>query len=404
MFNRGNLTRFTDSQILDAVKRVEAGFAVPDICRELGVSTATFYKWRSKYGGMDVSLMSRMTELEEEKPMSSLLFFDDRWIGKHGIGRVALNLNKFLVLNSLKLSGSPTSPLDPIRLSIHMLFLPKKAIIFSPGYNSPLFFFRRFIFIVHDLNHIDCPDNSNFFKKIYYNTILKNACRKAEIVLTVSSFSKNRIVDWAGISGNKIINIGNGVDPIFTSLGPKYKPGFMYFLCVSNRKPHKNEKNILEAFAVASIDKSVRLLFTGVPDKCISELIKKLKLDDKVQFLGKISDELLANLYRGAEALLFPSLYEGFGLPVIEAMACGTPVITSNSTSLIEIADSSAILVDPSSRDQIARSIETIMVNKDLTKKLIANGIERAKLFNWSFVCSRIEEVLNFLEKGTADD
>ena len=330
--------------------------------------------------------------------MNSPVFIDERWVGDHGIGRVARSLKTRLDFNDLALSGSPSSPLDSIRFFLRTLQLPCGSIVFSPGYNAPLFFIRPFIFIVHDLNHIDYVENSSLLKRLYYSFVLKRACRSAARVLTVSEFSKLRISQWSGINFERIVNISNGVDKKFCPDGERFSPGFNYLLSVSNRKPHKNEIGILRSFARSKIDKSIRLLFTGSPTDEVEEATLSLGIKDRVQFLGRVSEGDLPKLYRGGLALIFPSLYEGFGLPVIESMACGTPVLTSTISSLPEVSGGAALLVDPKSVDEIAGGIERIATDGGLRARLRESGLRRAKDFNWDLVAERVRDVLNEIQ------
>ena len=329
-----------------------------------------------------------------------MVMFDPRWSGDHGIGRVSRMLDKGLGLPHLIISGKPSSPFDPLRLLLSMLLLPKKCSVFSPGYNAPLFVVRPYIFTIHDLNHIDRPENSNFLKRLYYRFIMRRACHGAFRVLTVSEFSRQRIVSWAQVPAKRVVNISNGVDDCYRTDVEPYKPGYQYLLCVGNRKAHKNEARVLVAFSKAKIDSAIRLIFTGHSNNDLMLLCRQLGVENRVVFLGRVPEENLPGLYRGGLALVFPSLYEGFGLPVIESMACGTPVITSNTTSLPEVAGDAAILVDPLSVEQISVGIERLCSDMNLREILIKRGIQQAKKFRWDVVASNVQDVLTDLGKG----
>lgn len=322
------------------------------------------------------------------------IYFDIRWSGNHGIGRVSRVLEERLKLEYLEVSGNPASPFDPMRLLLAMLKLPSKCLVFNPGYNAPFFLVRPYIFIIHDLNHIDRPENSNFLKKLYYRLVMRRACKSAFKVLTVSEFSRQRIIDWADVPESHVVNIGNGVDDSFSPTTPPFSPGYEYLLCVSNRKPHKNEKRLLVAFSQASIDVTIRIVFTGKATESLLQLCENLQIKDRVVFLGFIPDSCLPGLYRGALALLFPSLYEGFGLPVVEAMACGTPVVTSKTTSLPEVAGDAALLVDPLNTDEITQALERIVNDAALRAELTEKGLARARQFTWDDVVDKVKHVL----------
>lgn len=322
------------------------------------------------------------------------IFYDERWIGEHGIGRFARVLADNINFVPMKLAGSPSSPLDALFFYLKTLHFSRKDVVFSPGYNSPIFIRGKFIFTIHDLNHVDRSENSSFLKRVYYKWIMRRACRNAKVVLTVSEFSKRRIMDWAEIPPNQIINVGNGVDEKYSPSVPAYQPGYPYMLCVSNRKAHKNEPRLIEAFSRACMPDSVRLVFTGNTTPQLTSLIERYQLQERVTFAGRVAESDLPGLYRGAMALLFPSLYEGFGLPVIEAMACGCPVLTSNTTSLPEVAGDAALLVDPTSVEDIARGISAVYGDESLRRVMIEKGYLQAAKFTWSEVVRKARSAI----------
>ncbi len=323
-----------------------------------------------------------------------MIFYDKRWIGEHGIGRFACMINRYLEFQTLKVCGKPSSPLDLILFSFAMLKLPLHSTVFSPGYNAPLLISRRFVFTIHDLNHIDRPENKSILKGIYYRIVMRRACRNADHVLTVSEFSRQRIIAWAQVNPDHVVNVGNGVDDRYHPTVLPFSPGYPYLLCVSNRKAHKNEPMVVRAFGQAQIDCNIRLIFTGPASKKLVTLARSLGVEDRVIFTGRVSEEALPGLYRGALALVFPSLYEGFGLPVIEAMACGTPVLTSNTTSLPEVAGDAALLVDPYDTEAISDGITRIVNDNDLRSLLSTRGIEQSKKYSWEATAERVKQVL----------
>lgn len=346
--------------------------------------------------------MKNMRPLKDEKiPMKDgEILADSRWIGLHGIGRFARNVISNTVVVPWHLKGRPSSPLDGLFLALRMLFLSSKAIYFSPGYNFPFFCRQKFIITVHDLNHIDRPENSSPMKRIYYNYLLRRACARAAKVFTVSEFSKKRIVEWARLNPEHVVNVGNGVESYFSPVGDCFSPGYRYFFCVGNRKFHKNEARVLRAFAALKADIDFRLVFTGAPSEELNAIARELEVDGRIKFLGSVSDNILASLYRGSECLVFPSLYEGFGLPVVEAMACGVPVITSNGTSLSEISGGAAILVDPESIEEISAGMNSVISDPQLKENLVRLGLVRASQFSWDAVYERVNkefEVLTYV-------
>ncbi|HID2522481.1 glycosyltransferase family 4 protein [Klebsiella pneumoniae] len=328
--------------------------------------------------------------------MKEKIYFDTNWVGPTGIGRFSSEIIKGIpAITKIPIKGNPLSFSYMIKLSIFLFFSSGKY--FTPGFNVPLICLKKTIITLHDLNHIDLDYNSSIFKRMYYSIFLKNACKKCYSILTVSEFSKKRIVDWSGVDESKVIVVGNGVSDSFSSPDEKSINGLdnkKYILMVSNRKIHKNEQRAIQAFSAAMIDEQVLLYITGCETPELVELIKRLNIKDKVIFLGKLTDERLITVYKNAIMLLFPSLYEGFGLPVIEAMKSGLPVVTSKTTSLGEIAGDAAFLIDPTSVEDISRGIENVFNDESLRTELIEKGYGRAQEFSWDSVIQKTNVIL----------
>jgi glycosyltransferase involved in cell wall biosynthesis len=325
-----------------------------------------------------------------------MIYADQRWIGHHGIGRFARHVLAGLDYRPVTLSSSPAAPLDSWFLARALSRLASNDLFFSPGYNTPLFCRSPFVFTIHDLSHIYCPEITSPILRLYYATVMKRACHRAARILTVSEFTREQIITWSGVSQEKVINVGCAVDPAYQPNGDSYGLPFAYLLSVSNRKRHKNEFRIVEAFARANLNPQIHLVFTGEPVADLVGCIERHELRSRVDFVGVVPEAKLPSLYRGAEALIFPSLYEGFGLPILEAMACGTPVVTANRTAMPEVAGDAALFVDPSSVERISRAMEQIVTDTSLRRRLREKGPTRAARFSWG---NTISSVRGCLEK-----
>ncbi len=322
------------------------------------------------------------------------VLYDARWIGNHGIGRFAAELqNQIPSLMSFQADRRPWHPVDPVLLGWE-LRRRKPPLFFSPGYNSPLGWSGVFVFSLHDLHHLCVRENSNAAKRAYYEMIIKPACHRAAFVLTVSEYSRREILNWSNADESKVINVGNGVGVPFVFPGKKHDPGYPYFLYVGSHKVHKNLPRLLEAFAASGVQNDFRLLMTGAPDAQMIAKIAKLKIEDFVEFIGYPDNEALSAYYRGALALLFPSLYEGFGLPPVEAMACGVPVLTSNVCALPEIVADAGIILDPLNTEAIAHGIRRLAKDSSLTEDLRRKGLLRAKEFTWEKTAAKVQAAL----------
>jgi glycosyltransferase involved in cell wall biosynthesis len=322
------------------------------------------------------------------------ILYDARWIGKCGIGRFAAELQRALPAMTLfQARRRPWHPLDPALLSA-VLWRRRPRLFFSPGYNSPLGWPYPFVFALHDLNHLCVQDNSNAAKRAYYKYIIRPACHRAAFVLTVSEYSKHEILAWAKVKQEKVINVGNGVGLPFTPVGRKHDPGYPYLLYVGSRKPHKNLPRLLKAYSISGIRRDVRLVLSGYPDQQILGEIERLGLSGDVVFATSPDDADLADVYRGALAFVFPSLYEGFGLPPLEAMACGVPVLAANVCSMPEVVGDAGLLVDPHRIDGIADGIRRLVQDLTLRDELRQKGLLRAQLFSWEETAGRTWQAL----------
>lgn len=322
------------------------------------------------------------------------VLYDSRWIGNHGIGRFAAEVQRRLTyLVPFRARRQPSHPLDPALLGATLRGLSPK-LFFSPGYNSPLWWSGSFIFTLHDLHHLRVRESSSLLKRSYYQHVIKPACHKSAAVLTVSEYSRHEIADWAKLDEQKIVNVGNGVGAPFEPTGRRHEPGYPYLLYVGSRKLHKNVPRLLAAYSVSGVRKDVRLVLSGTADKEILAHVERLGLLRDVVFQELTSTEALAEAYRGAIGFLFPSLYEGFGLPPLEALACGIPVLTSDVCSLPEVVGNAAILVKPQDIAEIAEGIRRIVHDSALRMRLRESGLRRSKLFSWHNTARKTSEII----------
>lgn len=329
------------------------------------------------------------------------ILYDARWIGNHGIGRFAKELQKEIPgLVPFESARPPFHPLDPVLLGAALL-RRNPRLFFSPGYNSPLGWPGRFVFNLHDLNHLRVPENSSAAKRAYYQFIIKPACHRAAFVLTVSEYSKQQICEWAGVSDDKIVNVGNGVGFPFEPGGEKYQPGFPYLIYVGSHKAHKNLPRLLKAYAISGLRSEVRLILTGNAEPSLLKLIHELRVEREAIFAGDCGDEQLAALFRGAIALVFPSLYEGFGLPPVEAMACGVPILTSNLCSLPEVVGDAGMLIDPYNVEAIANGMRRLVDDSELRQTFRQKGLLRASQYTWRRTGAKTTAVLQAALSGT---
>ncbi len=327
----------------------------------------------------------------------NFILADGRWMGQHGLGRFSSEIFQRLQHTDLLTNGPrPLSPKNFIWLPYQLLQNKHQyKVFFIPGFNPVVYSPIPFVFLICDLIHLDFPGKYKLAKKMYYNFFIKTRARQAQKILTISEYSKKTIMEWANLPEENVINVSCGVSDNLTRDGNRFNPGFPYLLHVGNTNPHKNVARLLEAFAIADIDPTIRLILTGRLTEKLSSIINHHRLQSRIIFSGPINEKQLAEYYRGALAVVFPSLYEGFGLPVVEAMASGTPALTSNVTSLPEVAGDAAVLVNPYEIESMSHGIEQIVNDSNLREALINKGLQRAKLFSWDKTAASVQSVLN---------
>lgn len=255
--------------------------------------------------------------------------------------------------------------------------------------------YRNNILTLHDITWVRFPDTFSWRFRAFYNICVPILCRRARHIFTVSEFSRSEISSLYSVNKDRISVLYNAVNEDFSPGNPLNDEG-KYFLAVSSAKANKNFEAIIKAFQIYDSHKSdSNLLIIGDPRSDVFRKIN-LNLDEtpRIKCLGRVSDSSLIDYYRGAEAFIFPSRYEGFGLPALEAQACGAPVVASNTSSLPEILGQSAVLCNPDNPEEIASAMISISGNKTLRESLISKGLENVKRFSWAASAEKCMGVL----------
>ena len=251
------------------------------------------------------------------------------------------------------------------------------------------------LLVMHDLNFVHYPHFDGFWTRIYYRIFFPRFARKAAKIGTVSHYSKNDIATCYQIDPNKICVAYNGAAEDFFEISQTEKEairneisqGFPYFVFVGTASKRKNVARILQAFETFRNDGHyAKLVFAGRKkywDKEMKSVYQNMKYQNDIVFTGYISTEQLNKILSSACALLYPSIFEGFGIPIVEAFACGVPVITSNTSSMPEVAGDAALLVDPTQMEDIYKAMVKIYIHPDFAKELVNKGKEQLQVFSW---------------------
>ena len=288
-----------------------------------------------------------------------------------------------------------------------VLMREKPDVFHAPHYVLPVAVRARSVVTIHDCIHLMFPQYlPNRVAYAYARGAMWSAAKRSDRILTVSEASKRDILHFFNVPPEKISVVYNAIEERFWMEPPadeiarvreRFQLDQRFVLYVGGIKPHKNLVRLIEAFAeLRKGDEELKLLIIGDEISKLPALRRAVhshKLHKYVRFLGFLPDDTLAALYRLAAVFVFPSLYEGFGLPPLEAMASGTPVVTSNVSSLPEVAGDAAVLVDPYDVDSIVNGVRRVLTDPQLAGEMRRKGLIRARDFSWERSVARTHEI-----------
>jgi glycosyltransferase involved in cell wall biosynthesis len=242
---------------------------------------------------------------------------------------------------------------------------------------------------IHDLCFIVNPQWYSFSFRTLYNFLIPRLARRAAKVITNSNNSRNDLLQFCELSAERVSQVYWAVDDLFMQ-APPADPAWPlddYILCVGSLEPRKNIGTLLEAYERLRAENpsiKTKLVLIGGESQVFAEVRLKVKrFKEDILFKGFVSDHVLRDFYVHASLLVYPSLYEGFGLPPLEAMACGVPVVTTMTSSIPEVVGDAALMVSPSDVGQLARTMGKVLADPDLRQRLVARGREQVRKFNW---------------------
>ncbi|OQA03264.1 MAG: D-inositol 3-phosphate glycosyltransferase [bacterium ADurb.Bin400] len=313
--------------------------------------------------------------------------------------------------NSLK-SPNTTERFLPFPRYWHKLRLPIELLLHKPdiflaiGYMVPFCSPKKTIVFIHDLAFRYYPEAYSAKELFLQEYALNTAIKHASKLICVSESTRKDLIKFCNVTTDKttVIHLAHD-NKLFrhSSTKPARSKEKPYVLFVGRLESRKNVVGIIKAFARFKKTTNLphKLVLVGKPghgyDKIENEIVASGNIRDDIVVTGYVSNSELANLYSGADAFVFPTLYEGFGIPILEAMASGTPVITSTTSSMPEVAGDAAVLVDPTNISDITDALNKLLTNPALKKAYVAKGLERAQQFSWDSSASKLLSIINEL-------
>lgn len=280
-------------------------------------------------------------------------------------------------------------------------------LVHFPHFNHPVFYGGKFVVTIHDLTLGQYAERRSIIKRQIYKHVINHAAIASQKIFTVSDYVKGEIVEEFHLKPDKVVTTYNAIDnrfepspkAIIEAALKKYRIDSPYILSVGQWRSHKNLPRLVEAFEILTKQKNfsdVKLVFVGRDDPKYPELpdlIKEKNLTKSVRFTGFVPDDDLPAIYSGASVFCFPSLSEGFGLPGLEAQACGTPVAASDRTCMPEIYADGAVYFNPEDTRDISEKLMLVLSDTNVSKKISDNGLANAKRFTWEQTAKKTLEV-----------
>ena len=320
----------------------------------------------------------------------------------HAVGATKIPVSEKIRIKRIR----PSWPMVRIPCSFPLEFRREKVDVFHAQFIVPPFCKCKAVTTIPDIAYEHFPELFSSFETVRSKILIRRSAKLADHIITVSKYSKDDLVRTYDIDPHKITVTYGAASPVFRprdsdsckeQIHQKYGIDAPFFLYVGRLQARKNLPRLLRAFArLNSEGVKEKLVVVGKRDwmlESVAEQVKGLKLQQSVVFTGYVPSEDLPLFYGGAEVFLYPSIFEGFGLPVMEAMASGTPVMTSFGSSLEEIAGDAALLVDPYSEESIANGLRRLVSDAGLRALLRVNGLRRSSAFSYEQTAQRTIDV-----------
>jgi glycosyltransferase involved in cell wall biosynthesis len=330
-------------------------------------------------GGTEIYLRELLAALARIDSVNEYFVFANRETGADLVPRQA---------NFFRKPQAVRAVFRPARILWEQTLLPLEAarcrldVLFNPGFTAPLISPCPLVTTFHDLQHLRHPEYFRWFDLPFWKFLLWAAAHRSRTLIAVSESTRADLLRAYRISEKKIAVALHGVNAEFRDLDrTKLEP---FLLCVSTLHPHKNIERLIRAYAQSQrAQKLVLAGMRGFHAEPVERLIAELRVESRVQITGWLPRQELLGLFSRAWAFVYPSTFEGFGMPVLEALAAGLPAACSNIPPLREVAGNAALLFDPLDEDEMAAALDRISEDQELRRRLSRAGPERARSFTW---------------------
>lgn len=278
------------------------------------------------------------------------------------------------------------------RYGVHLLH--------APSFVAPAISSVKMVMTIHDINHIVLPQYYTPWHQIYYKTIVRYCIAKSKFLLTVSQFSKKEIMTNLNLPSEKIFVTYNGVSENYKpNLDPNlleyireiYQLPSRFIFCISNNKPHKNVLQLVRAYCYSDVE--TPLVLACPIDKQMIQVAEQYSKKHQIYFIRYVEEAHLPGIYSLTDLFVYPSTYEGFGLPPLEALACGAPVMVANSSSLPEVVGKHALFMNPYDYREMAHVLETAIRNSNVSRSIMDGAQEHVQAFSWDKMAKETLEV-----------
>lgn len=315
------------------------------------------------------------------------LLYDARWPVGTGIRRVAdlyLDFAPAHVKLEQLVNGVPIgSPFSSIGLSGAIFRQRQKVpgeLFWNPGYVPPLPGITKSVVMVHDLIHLHFYTRAH---RLFFDFIYKPLYRRCDHIICISEHTRQEFLAWSGMSDDKVSVVPNAIAPSFASSSDALRVERPFIFYAGNRRSYKNVPMLVKAFSASGLaQQGFDLVLSGNVDPALQAIAKDGNSDDALKFAGVLSDEELVSYYKAARCVAYLSRYEGFGLPILEAMECDTPLLLMHATSLPEVAGDAALYVYENEVGEISEALKKICLDEGLRKELVDKGRIRRQLYS----------------------